>query len=182
MRVRQAAAKHCRWCLNSRRIKSVAADSRSSEKPLDRGDCPSASETNRPNACSTNSSLRIMDAPAGTPAVVAIWRKTSCRHARTRTPPSVFASLPQSEERQESDDDNDGTDNIDDSVHEHFLRVEGVRIACKPTRAIANDPLLRPDALCDSAQTIPRRFSNIYPCVFHWLTGAFTLLRGMRSW
>ncbi len=68
---------NCRSCMNSRRIKSVAADSRSSGKALDRGDCPSASETNRPNVCSTNSSLRIMDAPAGTPAVVAIWRKTS---------------------------------------------------------------------------------------------------------
>ena len=147
------------------------------------GGCPSASETNRPNACSTNSSPRIMDAPAGTPAVVAIWRKTSPQTlARTRTPPSVFASLSQSEERQESNDDDDGTDNIDDSVHEHFLRVEGTPIACKPTRAIANDPLLRPDALCDIAQTNPQRFSNICLWVFHWLTALFTLLRGMRSW
>ena len=46
-----------------------------------------------------------------------------------------------------------------------------LRFACKPTRNIANDPLLRPDGLYDSAQTIPRRFSNICLWVFflaHW--------------
>jgi hypothetical protein len=89
------------------------------------------------------------------------------QHALTHTPPSVFASLPQSEERQESDDDDDGTDNIDDSVHEHFLRVARVRIVCKPTRDIIDDPLLRTDGLCDSAQTIPRRISSISLWVFH---------------
>lgn len=38
-------------------------------------------------------------------------------------------------------------------------------------QADINAPLLRPDALCDSAQTIPRRFSNICLWVFYWLTG-----------
>ena len=46
-----------------------------------------------------------------------------------------------------------------------------LRFAYKPTRNIADDPLLRPDCLCDSAQTIPRRFSNICLWVFDWLTG-----------
>jgi len=41
-----------------------------------------------------------------------------------------------------------------------------LRFACKPTRDIANDALLRPDCLCDSAQTIRRRFSNICLWVF----------------
>jgi hypothetical protein len=35
-------------------------------------------------------------------------------------------SLPQSEEGQERDDNYDGTNDIDDIVHERFLRVEGV--------------------------------------------------------
>jgi hypothetical protein len=34
-------------------------------------------------------------------------------------------SLPQSEEGQERDDNYDGTNDIDDIVHERFLRVEG---------------------------------------------------------
>lgn len=39
------------------------------------------------------------------------------------------------------------------------------------TRDMTNDAQLRPDCLCDSAQTIPRRFSNILLVGFffaHW--------------
>jgi hypothetical protein len=75
----------------------------------------------------------------------------------------VFAFLPQSEERQESDDDDDGTDDIDDPVHEHFLRVEGESPARRHDIAADQRSLLRPDNLYASAQTIPRRFSNIWP-------------------
>jgi hypothetical protein len=39
----------------------------------------------------------------------------------------LIRHLSESEERQESDDDDNGANNIDDAVHEHFLRVMGFK-------------------------------------------------------
>jgi len=108
-------------------------------------------------------------APAQPPSAAATTaikqlRKTATSFRDQRQSYSgVFASLPQSEERQESDDDDDGTDDIDDPVHEHFLRLEGESPARRHDITADQRSLLRPDNLYASAQTIPRRFSNIWP-------------------
>lgn len=66
--------------------------------------------------------------PPSAAATTAIKQLRKTAHVVSRSTAmhsGVFAFLPQSEERQDSDDDDDGTDNIDDPVHEHFLRVKG---------------------------------------------------------